>query len=119
MRRFSSCRNYSKHTWVQIYKVLKPNKRREKFKLHCDGIAGNDSKDMANHFSAYFSTIPQNLCDSKPLVHDSPLKNLIRTEKHFVHVPKAEDDAIRTMSKMKKSALDEVPAYIIKNVQIF
>ena len=115
-RRFSSCSNDSKQTWVQINKVLKPNKPKEKIKLQCDGIACNDSNDVANYFSTYFSTIPQNLSDSIPIVHDSPFQNLVRSENSFVHFPITDDDVIRTMSKMKskKCAIDEVPSYLIK-----
>ena len=95
---------------------MKPNKVREKIELQCDGMACNDPKDVANFFTTYFSTIPQNLCDSIPMVYDSPFQNLVRTENSFVHFSIREDHVIRTMSKMKlkKCALVEVPSYLIK-----
>ena len=101
VRRFSTCINDSKQTWVQLNKVLKPHKPRGKIKLECDGKTYIDSKDVANYFSSYFSTFPQNLCDSIPIVHDSPFQSLVRTENSFVHFPITEDDVIRTKSKIK------------------
>ena len=53
-RRFSLCIKNSKHTWVQINKILKPDKSREKFSLQCYGTACNDSTDVAKIFCKFF-----------------------------------------------------------------